>query len=189
MLDEETAAGNEAVARAGNDRTQRAQSVIAGTQRDSRLEAQIAFGQMGITRSNVRWITEDGIERLDRYARIPVGVNERYVMQREPLGVLARDGQSLLGHVGPPNARVRPFVRYRKRDRAGAGAKVDDTQGSTPWKTGQRFLDERFRLRTRNQYGGRNRQRKAPELALAGQIGDRLTVASPFRKRKERLCL
>jgi len=61
----------------------------------------------------------------------------------------------------------------RDRDRAAAGAEVEDAAGAVR-QPGEREFDQKLGLRPRDEDVGRDPEREAVELALAGEIGDRL---------------
>ena len=47
----------------------------------------------------------------------------------------------------------------------------------------ERSFDDEFALRTRNQHRRAHSQRQGPELSLAGQIGERLTLDATLQQR------
>ena len=65
------------------------------------------------------------------------------------------------------------------------GGRLRSGSGRLACRHGERFLDDELGLRPRNQDVGRDAKRPAVELALAGEVGDRLARGAPRDQRRD----
>ena len=72
--------------------------------------------------------------------------------------------------------------RDRERDRAAAGADVEDARCVRSFDQGERPLDDDLRLRTRHQRARVGLQRQSPEAPLAEDVGERLALPPALEK-------
>jgi hypothetical protein len=86
-------------------------------------------------------------------------------------------------------SRVTPLLEQlnneRDRETSRTNTEIDKAKGTSTPREGESLLNDKLRLRTWHQNGGRNSERKPPKLALPGYIRDRLPSLSPFDERAE----
>ena len=85
--------------------------------------------------------------------------------------VRAGHRQRVRAHVDPDHPQIRPLVLQRQRDRAAAGADVDDARAG---RQRQPHLDQQLGLGPRDQHPRVDRQRDPPELLAPEDVSDRL---------------
>ena len=96
-------------------------------------------------------------------------------LEPQPRRVAARDVERVLADVGGDDVEVRALVLQGERDRAAAGADVDDAR---PLRQPlDRRLDERLGLRPRDQHARVDVQLEVAEALHAGDVGDGLALA------------
>ena len=76
----------------------------------------------------------------------------------------------------------------RQRDRAAAGAEVDDPRRRPALQRLQRPLDQGFGLRPRHQHARVDVQRQPEELLAAGQVGHRLALGAALHRPRKPCC-
>ena len=92
-----------------------------------------------------------------------------------PDGVAPGDGERRAGDVGREHRRLRPFVSDGDGHASAARAEVGDAnRGRRIGLQVERGFDDELGLRPRNQHVGRDLERQSPELAMAGDVGQRL---------------
>ena len=176
VLEEEPAAGHEVRLRAGDDRADRVEPVRPGDERGARLEAEVALAEVRVAGGDVGRVRDHEIEAFARQPGEPFPFHEpdrRGVAPR----VLARDRERRARSVDRDHLGVGRRVRDRDRDRPGAGAEVEHAPGAVRQAL-EREVDEELGLRPGDQHVGGHLQREAVELALAGEVGDRLAGAA-----------
>ena len=135
--------------------------------------------QVGVALGDVGRVADDQVEHAPGQRREPCALMP-VDRQTQPLAVAARDRQRRRAEVDRADLRIRPPRLERQRDRAAAGAQID--QRAARRQRGQhveRPVDQRLGVGPRVEHVGRDRQHQAVELVLAGEIGDRHVVAPP----------
>jgi hypothetical protein len=138
--------------------------------------------QGGVGRRYVRRVADDQVETPPGQRREPVALDEFNIAGAESLRIRVRHLQRAGGVVGRDDVPLRPFDRQRQADGPGSGPEVGDVgRGSVAQR--QAALDREFGLRAWNQHLRRHRQRQRPELAHAGQIGQRFAERTSGHQR------
>ena len=104
-------------------------------------------------------------------------------MRAEPErgGVGARDFERGRRHVGGDHLPAGPLARERERDRPAARAEIRHAPlGRLAQR--ERALHQQLGLRTRHQHRRGDREAQRPEIAPAGEIGERLAGGAPLEQ-------
>ena len=169
-LEHEPASRPQHLERAPGDRLGRA----LPDERHLRLELpHVRHQRLELGRLDVRRVRHDELVRPSRQA-LPQVVLEQLELESRPLGVLARQRERVGRDVDRGDARARVLVGDRQRDRARAGADVEDARSLEAAQVRERPLDDDLRLRPRDQRAAVDRQREPPEAPLAEDVGDGL---------------
>ena len=92
------------------------------------------------------------------------------------LRVPARHGQRRVRDVGRGHVDLRSFRGERDRDGAAPRAYVEHLAGGCGWEHFERVLDERFRIRPRDQHVSVHLEAPSVELAAAENVGNGLPL-------------
>ena len=154
--------------------------VVAAEQRAARLEvADVAVDGVELRGGDVRGVADDQVEApVERVS--PGAFNERG-LDAEPLGVRPGDIQRGPAHIGRDHLDARHLRGERDRDAPAPGAEVGDAHRRAVARTQhrERPLDERLRLRPRDEHVAVDAERPPVELPRAGDVGHRLALPAP----------
>src|SRR5262249_1235717 len=128
-----------------------------------------------LARQDVRRVGDDEVERpLDPVEEVcHTGLD----LELERGGILASQRDRVRRAVGRQHGRVGPLVFDRERDRAGAGADVENLRRRDALDSRERALGDDLRLRPRHERPRVRGERQPPEAPLPQDVGKRLTAA------------
>ena len=181
----------------GKDSSIGGKSLNSAVQRKPGIEvANLARQPCKVSCRNIGRVRDDKVKPSFNASRPVANSNLGPGRQTARLKIVLRDLCRIGGHIDANAARAAEFGQQSAQQRAGANAKVEDTQRvlTAIAQNRERGFDDRFRFRSRIQHMGRNGEREAPEFALADDPGQGFSDRSPRggflnlpRRRPERL--
>ena len=154
------------------------ESVRAGHRRQPRLVLGHLRLQVGhLPLRHVGRVRDDQPEAVTRHLREQVGEVQLDV-QAQPRRVGGGHVERILGDVAGDHLSVRALGLERQRDRAGAGADVDDARALDALQQLQAAVDEQLRLGARHQHPRIDREIETAEAPAADHVGHRLAQAA-----------
>src|SRR5258706_15180190 len=128
VFDHEPAAGFEVRRGAGDEGADRIEAVATPSAKCGRgLETQVSLAEVRVAARDIGRIRNDEVESPAGERRVPRAVQEldaRFASQRPRVGT--RDGEGLGARIRRGDAGVRPLAREGDRDRAAAGAEIEN---------------------------------------------------------------
>jgi hypothetical protein len=172
------------------DTPQQRRTSRVGEERLARLVGELGRKRRCLLVGEVGRIRHDQIESLALQRLEAIAAEKPHaVLHTQLCSILPGYGQSRLGDVGGRDAHLGSLAGEGQRDRAGAGAQVEDARlGFGIGQQAEGDLDQRLGLRARHKHVGRHAQKQRPELPASGEQRDRnpLIGAPPHEFAKAR---
>ena len=160
------------------DFTNGVQPVVARSERQTRLEAHVAPGEMGVATRDIGGVGEDERITLAAECVAPVALAHADVVEGELRHIAPRHRQCPRTHIRGDHMAVAAFCGDGRRHGACAGAEIGDGQRPIIRNQCQRHFHQKLGLGARNQGLPCHLQGQRPEFAHACQVGYRFTVGA-----------
>ena len=200
MLEQQPAAGLQMLPGLGRDAADVVESVGTAGQRRQRLVPE--RGQVRVVGADIGRVADDQLEARGQGGAVgslggsfslalgpagqPAAEQEAY-RQLQPAGVGTGHSQRVAAGVERPDLGIGPALLQRQRNRAAAGAEVEQARGLERRQHLERPVDQGLGVGARIEHTRIDQQLEAMEFALADQIGYRLARQAAAAQRQELL--
>ena len=150
------------------------------------VESDLGLERLALLGRDVGRVRDDEVEGPSQ-ARDEVAEHELHaILERGARAVLRRESERVRRDVGRHDPRAVVLVGDRERDRARAGADVEDERlRRRPRDVVECALDDGLGLRAGYEHSRVDAQRQPPEAPLAEDVGGRLARGAPLDERRE----